>query len=85
MSSPFHRSTSVYTVRVNAGVRHLEMLARQLPPLQDRGDTSLSWRSLDDETALQQLAAALEATGLFYDELEVELTTGLGVHRREVA
>jgi hypothetical protein len=75
------RQTSIYTIRLQSptsvtvtahGLRHLGIAVCDL------GDSSVSFRAGDDETALRIARLAAPPTAAR------TLTTGLGVHRRDV-
>lgn len=85
--NPHHRVTSVYTLHVETAHRAgilLDAITPHLPPITDRGDVSVSWRSTDDATAAQEAHDALVAAGQGPAWVRTFLTTGLGVHRRGV-
>lgn len=79
-----NRRTSNYTVTVpDATDAMLDRRAARLValgrPVQDRQTHGLTFRAADDEDALKVLRIILHG-----DEHAVTLTTGLGVHRRQV-
>jgi len=79
-----NRKTSLYTIRLiepDDAVVLLDQIADGLRHegygVADYGSTTLSFRAKDDEEAL---AVAIEATA----HIPTTLSTGMGVHRREV-
>jgi hypothetical protein len=82
MTTTHTRRTSVYTVR-DLPAEAVEMLAAALRvPVSDRGEASVSYRASNDRSARGHALAALRTIGL--PTSEATLTTGLGVHRREI-
>lgn len=76
-----NRRTSIYTIRFDSvqPYEKLQEIARPLGEVSDIGDSSISFRSVSDR------AAEMVVEGLPALDDRVELTTGLGVHRRIVA
>lgn len=86
-ASPFTRRTSVYTIRIEAAgsvemQQIIEQVSAALPNLVDSGESSVSFRTATDDAAALQIAR--EATDPVAFWATFRLTTGLGVHRREV-
>lgn len=76
-----NRRTSNYTAHFDTP-EAADLFARHLPvPVQDHGATAITYRAIDDYAALKVAQAALRPLR----SGTVTLTTGLGVHRREVA
>lgn len=77
-----NRRTSVYTIRVRsqeAAQRVVAGFNEQGLGIQDQGETSVSFRAPGDAAALLIARQAQP-----WARETVTLTTGLGVHRREV-
>jgi hypothetical protein len=76
------RRTSVYTLRVNpADADSITAIRKRIEDagtlIVDEGGTTLSYRTTDDQAAVQIASAVVGDT-------RAQLTTGLGVHRRTV-
>lgn len=72
-----NRRSSIYTFRTMTPTMAVARLRAAAIPVQDVGEGSVSWRSSDD-------AAARRVRRRVIGNLDGTLTTGLGVHRREV-
>lgn len=77
-----NRRTSNYTAHFDtpAGAEKFAANLSTLDvPVQDHGHTGITFRAADDESAAE-VAFAASSAGL----LDYSLSTGLGVHRRDV-
>lgn len=78
-----NRATSIYTLRHETAEAnestHFALITQGIR-IQDHGETSVSFRAVDDAEAAD-IARQVPA----WSGNAVELTTGLGIHRREVS
>lgn len=74
-----NRQTSVYTIHLpHLGAADLLSVAERFPQVQDQGEKSISFRARSDAEAKSLAKHAAHGVSLW------NLTTGLGIHKRDV-